>query len=124
MMRIGARDAWVIARRLWGREPVAPGEVEPLLESERVRPLVEGLRDTDLSQRAAVRKGFLTGRADSEDWSGPVGEADPAGPPPPEDSPEAPRPRATLADVKRMMADTTWPWPGWLAGGGLNSVAA
>jgi hypothetical protein len=92
-MRIGVRDTWIIARRLCDREPVAPGEVEPLLESERVRPLVERLRDTDLSQRPAVWKGFLTGRADSEDWSGPVGEADPTRPGRRRRTPSRPCPR-------------------------------
>jgi hypothetical protein len=31
---------------------------------------------------------------------------------------------ATLADVRRVFADTSWPWPGWLAGGSLNALAS
>ena len=125
-MKIGPRDAWIIARLLGGRVPVAPGGIEPILESERVRPLADRLRETATDQRASIWKGFLTGRPDRDDWSGPVGEADPAAPPPPEDAPTAAgiSPRANLDDLKRLVADTSWPWPGWLAGGVLNTLAA
>jgi hypothetical protein len=123
-MRIGSRDAWIIARLLCGRVPVADGEVEPMLESERIRPLADRLRETDPDQRAATWKGFLTGRSDRDDWAGPVGEADPAAPPPPEQAEATARPRANLGDVKRLLAETEWPWPGWLAGGVLNTLAS
>lgn len=123
-MRIGARDAWIIDRLLCGRVPVADGEVEPLLESERARPIVERLRETDPDQRRAVWIGFLTGRSDRDDWASPVGEADPGAPPPPEHAVEALPKRATLGDVKRLIAETQWPWPGWLAGGVLNTLAS
>ena len=56
-MRIGARDAWIIARLLCGREPVAPGEVEPLLESERVRPLADRLAGDGPGSRAGSGRG-------------------------------------------------------------------
>jgi hypothetical protein len=31
---------------------------------------------------------------------------------------------ATLASVARLLADVAWPWPGWLAGAALNSLAS
>jgi hypothetical protein len=118
-MKISPRDGWIIARLLCGRGTA------PLVESDRIRPLADRLRDTEPSHRGATWKGFLTGRPDREDWSGPVGDADPAAPPPEEESASVGgRPRANLDDLKRMAADTSWPWPGWLAGGVLNALAA
>ncbi len=124
-MRLSPREAWIVSRLLCGRTPVAPGSVEPLDESERIRPLAARLRATEVPHRPYVWKGFLTGRADHEDWSGPVGEADAAGPPPPDEPASASvRPRAHLGDIKRLITETVWPWPGWLAGGVLNTLAS
>jgi hypothetical protein len=44
--------------------------------------------------------------------------------PPPDPEGNIPRRCATLADVRRLIADTAWPWPGWLAAGVLNALAA
>ncbi len=122
-MKLSAREAWIVSRLLCGRVPVAPGSVEPIDESERIRPLLDQLRPAELPHRTWIWKGFLAGRPDREDWTGPVGEADPSGPPPDEDPPEAPA-FADLSHVRRLIAETTWTWPGWLAGGVLNTLAS
>ena len=125
-MKISPREAWIISRLLCGRVTVPDGQVEPLDESDRVRPLADQLRSSELRFRFSIWKGFLTGRTDRDDWRLPVGDADPAGPPPPEgDGPGGEdEPLATLDDIKQMVSDTSWPWPGWLAGGVLNTLAA
>ena len=50
-----------------------------------------------------------------------LADIDPTGPPPEPDPAER---CATLADVRRLVADTEWLWPGWLAAGVLNALAA
>jgi AAA domain len=122
-VKLSPREAWIVARLLCGRLPVAPGSIEPIDESERIRPLADRLHDTDPQLRTWIWRGFLTGRPDHEDWTGPVGEADPSGPPPEESPPEAP-PRANLSHIRRLIAETAWSWPGWLAGGVLNTLAS
>jgi hypothetical protein len=123
-MRLSPREAWIVARLLCGREAVAPDSVEPLDESERIAPLTRRLREAEVAHRPWIWKGFVAGRPDHEDWTAPVGEADPSSSPPPEEASATARPRAHLGEVKRLIAETEWPWPGWLAGGVLNTLAS
>ena len=123
-MKISPREAWIIARLLCGRSTAPDGQIEPLDESDRIFPLADQLRATELKLRTSIWKGFLAAQADRDDWTAPVGDAIPTDPPPPEDPRPALRRRADLGSIKRLMADTVWPWPGWLAGGVLNTLAS
>src|SRR5690606_33150655 len=44
---------------------------------------------------------------------------DPLGPPP--EAPAAPR-FATVADVRRMLSETRWTWPGWIPSGRIIGI--
>ncbi len=50
-----------------------------------------------------------------------VSAVDPSGPPPEDDPAEWP---ASLGDLRRVVDDLNWPWPGWLASGVLNVLAS
>jgi hypothetical protein len=65
---------------------------------------------------------MLAARPDRDGLVKAVADADPTGPPPGADN--TPERCATLADLRRLVADTEWPWPGWLAAGVLNALAA
>lgn len=124
-MRISPREAWIVARLLGDR-------TTELEETERIGPLAEVLRRTLPRERPAVWRGFLAAIPDREGWSGPVDDADVMAEPPPMPEPDrataglgqGPGATATLDDLKRMVSVTAWPWPGWLAGGVLNTLAA
>ncbi len=125
MTTIGKRDAWVLARLLCGKVSVPDGSIEPVDESDVVRSIAERLRAVESGSRMLVWDGFLAAQADPDAWIDAIGNADPCAPPPEaEGRANAPVSCATLGDLKRMVADTSWPWPGWLAGGVLNSLAA
>jgi hypothetical protein len=120
-------DAWVLARLLCG-QPTKPHEdAAPLDGSDAIRRLTDTMRTKDPDSRMLVWDGFLAGQAVPEIWIKAVESVDPCAPPPVE--PDGAESNghvscATLGDLRRMVADTSWPWPGWLAGGVLNSLAA
>ncbi len=59
--------------------------------------------------------------AEAERISTAIAAVNPDATPPEADPPEQP---ATLADLRRVVADLVWPWRGWLASGVLNVLAA
>jgi hypothetical protein len=118
MMSLSSYDAWVL-RRILCVQPVN-GEVAGV--SEAWRPITERLARAQPGERATLFDGFLTGRPDRREIVASVADTDPTGPAPEVSAARASA--ATLADVRRLFADTTWPWPGWLAGGSLNALAS
>ena len=112
-------------RLLCGRVPVPPGKAEPLDETERIRPLAALLRDAETAAaRFRIWQGFQVW-PDAADWSGPVSAADPSAPPPEEGAgPEEEDRVANVGDLRKQLASTIWPWPGWLVGGALNTLAS
>lgn len=65
---------------------------------------------------------MLAARPDRDELVKAMGSADASELPP---EPEPPPERcATLADVRRLVAEQQWIWPGWLAVGVLNGLAA
>jgi hypothetical protein len=72
-------------------------------------------------ERPAIWDVFLDCQPDPNKIVLALAQIDPSAPPPP------PPPRvltATLDDVANFIRDTSWPWPGWLAAGVLNALAA
>lgn len=90
--------------------------------SEPFRGIATHLDSVLLENRQAALDAFLAGRDDADSIIDAMAEADPEGPPPEAD--ESQERCANLADVRRLVADTKWPWPGWLATGVLNALAA
>ncbi len=120
-MSVSLFDAWIVARLLFG-QPVTDDELAAA--SGTIRPLAARLvAEPDPDRRQAIWEGFSLNLRDPAEWRKAVALADRDGPAP---IPEANRPPrcATLATVRRIMADTPWPWPGWLAAAVLNSLAA
>jgi hypothetical protein len=110
-------DAWLLRRLLTGN--TVNGELQAV--SKRFRGVAELLSALPLEARQGAWNGFLSGQDDNERIITALTAADPSGPPPEKDEAER---CATLADVRRIVADTQWPWPGWLASGVLNALAA
>jgi hypothetical protein len=118
-MRLLPHDAWVIGRSLCN-QPVN-GHLAAV--SEAFRPLAEMLEQTPPGDRQLGWNAYLIGRADRDEIVKAVADIDPMGPPPALAG-NHPSRCATLASVRRLMANTPWPWPGWLAAAVLNSLAA
>jgi hypothetical protein len=110
-------DAWAVGRLLCGE--AVNGELAAV--SVPFRRLVNLLADLPVEARQGPFRGFLCGFPEADKIVKAVADADPSGPPPEADPPER---CATLADLRRLVADTKWPWPGWLAAGVLNALAA
>jgi hypothetical protein len=112
-------DCWVLARLINN----LPLNGEPAAMSAEWRPLAERLAATPPDQRPPFVDGYSLRLPDPAAFLKSVALADRDGPAPTPEANRPPRP-ATLASVRKMMANTSWPWPGWLAGGVLNSLAA
>jgi hypothetical protein len=112
-------DAWTLRCLLCGQ--TLNGEVEAV--SGPLRPLADLLVRLPTDVRQTALDGFLCrcGGADRDALVKALADADPTGP-----SPEAEpaRPYATLADIARIVSAQPWLWPGWIASGVLNAVAA
>jgi hypothetical protein len=116
-MKIRPLESWTIGRLLCG-EP-SNGELSAL--DGPFRRLADHLAALPLEARQGAWDGFLCASADPDAVVNAVAGVDPSGPPP---EAEPVSRCATLADVRRLVADTEWPWPGWLAAGVLNALAA
>jgi hypothetical protein len=118
-VRIGERDLWGLARTIAGRDP----DEAMAGMSASWRPLAELLTSSRPEDHQAILRGFSLRLDDPDAFLKAVALADRDGPAP---APEADRrPRcATLANVRSLMSDKPWPWPGWLAAAVLNSLAA
>jgi AAA domain len=121
-MSFPSYDAWVLARVMAD----LPIHGEVALVSEAYRPFAEGLAAARPEKRAAMLDGFALGVGLPPDAARAIGDADPLGPTPArqEGGQTGDREDATLADVRRLINDANWPWPSWLAGGALTSLAA
>jgi hypothetical protein len=110
-------DAWALRRILTGIE--TNGELAGL--SSPWQRIGDHLTTIELRERKAAFDGFLCGQSDPDELTRALADVDPGGPPPVVGSvPNV----ATLADVRRIMAEAKQPWPGWLASGVLNGLAA
>jgi hypothetical protein len=118
-MTLAPYDAWVLARILAdlpvGREMAAM--------AEPWRGFAERLGTTEPERRSGIFEGYSYSLPDPDVLFGGLEKVRPDGPPP-ESGANRPRTYATLADVRRLIADASWPWPGWMAGGALTSLAA
>jgi hypothetical protein len=81
---------------------------------------LEGLPRDDRNGAFAI---MVLGRDDGDALVKAVAMADADGPPP-QPSPGEDFTCATLADLRQLIADTSWPWEGWIAGASLNALAA
>jgi hypothetical protein len=85
-----------------------------------LRRVADHLAKLPAEGRPAAWEAFLCGWPDSQALGRAIEEIDPDGPPPEETSPAV----ATMADIAQILATQLWLWPGWLAMGVLNVVAA
>lgn len=131
-----ALDAWLAARLLTGLSVV---DDELAGASELIRPMLGRLAaEPDENRRQDILEGFSLALPGRDEFLRTVALIARDEPPPIDVAgvgietgpgtgagPGADRPArvATLADVRRMVADRPWPWPGWLAVA-LNSLAA
>jgi hypothetical protein len=113
-------DAWTLARLLSGHD--LNGQLDTL--SPIWQRLGTHLASLKPRSREAAWRAFLCSRQQAEADALIVALASvrPHEPCPEADAPS--RAVATLADVRRMLSETKWPWPGWLASGVLNGLAA
>ena len=110
-------DAWTLARRLCNL-PVN-GELQAV--SEPWRRVAEHLAELPLEGRQGAWNGFLCGRDDGDAINSALDEIDPEGPAP-EAEPVA-RP-ATLADVRKIMAEAQWLWELHIPAARIAGIAA
>jgi hypothetical protein len=114
-----ALDFWVLARLVADM----PLNGEAAAMSAELRPLADRLAAMPPDRRADmldVASLYMPKRAD---FLKAVALADRNGSAPAPAANGPPR-SATLATMRKLMANTSWPWPGWLAGASLNSLAA
>ena len=125
-MKLTPREAWIVCRLLGGRPTLYSGTNQVAEPSDRIRPLVQRLTQSDPVLRSEFWKGFLAAQDDADDWLASLGEARPDLPPPPEEAqpPAAPSGSADLGDVRRMISGIRWTWAQWLASGVLNTLAS
>ena len=125
-MKLTPREAWIVCRLLGGRPTLYSGTNQVAEPSDRIRPLVQRLTQSDPVLRSEFWKGFLAAQDDADDWLASLGEARPDLPPPPEEAqpPLAPSVSADLGDVRRMISGIRWTWAQWLACGVLNTLAS
>jgi hypothetical protein len=110
-------DAWTLARLLAGKDVNG----EPQTVSERFRRVAEHLAAKPVEARLEAWEGFLCSVPEPHKVIMTLAEVDPLGLPPELE----PLDRcATLADLRRIVADDQWLWKGWLATGVLNGLAA
>jgi hypothetical protein len=112
-------DAWAIGRLLIGESLNGElGHVSPAF-----RGAANHLSGLDPEARPVAWAGYLAGRpeAEAEALIRAIANAKPHGAPPKPDPPER---CATLADLRRTVADDQWLWKGWIARGVLNGLAA
>jgi hypothetical protein len=110
-------ELWALRRVLTGH--ALNGELHAL--SGPLRRIVEHLGGLPLDHRQGAFNGFLCGRSDADQLVKDLADIDLTGPPP-EAGPIARC--ATLADLRRLVAEVRWVWDGWLAAAVLNALAA
>jgi hypothetical protein len=117
-------DAYALARVVAGLDL----NLDTALLSPTVRSMVDHLTALPCKERGDAFRAMAAARDDGPELLKAVDAADPMGPPPEADDDAADETTggrcATLADLRRLVADTTWPWPGWLASKVLNALAA
>ena len=116
-MSVSEHDSWAVARVL--SDQPANGQRDAV--SAPFRRLVDHLETLPLEGRGAAFRAFVLAHDNPGDIIKAVASVDPMSRPPDGETMER---CATLADIRRLVADTQWPWPGWLASGVLNALAA
>src|SRR5689334_11749109 len=99
-------DAWAMRRLLTGH--VLNGELEEV--SRPLRRVAVHLAGLPRESRSVAFDGYLAGRDDAAKIIETLAGVDPTGPPP---AAETTKRCANLADLRRLVADTRMPWPGW-----------
>lgn len=112
------RAAWLIRRLLVGHGP-ADEDLQALPPS--LRGVARHLAALDVASRLTAWGGYLAGRDDAAQLVAAVVAADPEGPAP---EPGTSTRCAHLGHMRRLVANSRWPWPGWLAAAVLNGLAA
>jgi hypothetical protein len=111
-------DAWLTRKLLVGHS--LNGELRDA--SESIRSLLEYMGSfSEAKTRDVAWQAYLCGRPDRDALIKAVAEADPLGPAPDAETMER---CATLEDLRRLVANEEWIWPGWMARGVLNGLAA
>lgn len=115
-------DAYVFARLNAGLD--VNGELSSV--SPPFAKIANRLAGLALADRPAVWDVFLDCQPDPIAIIMAVANVVPTAPPPAVVANTAPAsiPTATLEDVAKFITNTKWPWPGWLASGVLNALAA
>jgi hypothetical protein len=108
-------DAWVLARLVANQ--ALNGEVAALPES--LRPMGEHLAPLKPKDRPAAWKAMLAARPDRDELVKVMAAIDPLGPAP---QPQPPA-FATAADIRMVMSNTPWRWPGWIRDSSIVGVA-
>jgi hypothetical protein len=106
-----------VARLLIGAD--VDGELATI--AEPWRSIVAHLAAQPAHIRPVVWQDWLAGRADRDAIITALAGVEPSGPAP---EPEITERCATLADIRQLVGDTRWLWPGWLAAAVLNALAA
>jgi KaiC/GvpD/RAD55 family RecA-like ATPase len=84
---------------------------------------VRRLVANEASHRKAVLDGFAAAQAEADRLVQAIVDARPTGPEP-ERTADAVARNATLADVRRLDVDRSWPWHGWLPRGAMTALAS
>jgi hypothetical protein len=109
-------DHWILRRLLCGR----PCDGIEGRVTRSLRRVADHLAGLPVERRPQAWEAFLCGWPEPQALGRCLEEVDPDGPPP-EDSARA---VATMADIAQILAGQLWLWPGWLAVGALNVIAA
>ena len=120
MSKLTPRSAHAVSRLLAGYEWNDIAEGLP----DGFRAFAVLYQDLPNDARDSAWQVFLAARDDRDELIRAIADSDPDGPPPEPEPGESQERCANLADVRRLVSDTRWPWPGWLATGVLNALAA
>lgn len=113
---ISPSDAWVLARLLADQ----PLNGELAARPEPWRAMAEHLNGLNAKARKAAFDAMQAARPDRDDLVKLMASVDPLAPRPVRTSPTF----ATVADVRRLLAQTRWTWEGWIPSGRIIGVAA
>jgi hypothetical protein len=116
-MTIPLFDAWVLSR-LVANQPLS-GELAAV--SLPWRPMAKYLADLEPGSRTLALRAMLAARSGGEEFLSVIAAMDPLSPAP---EPTGPPTFATVADVRRILAQTRWTWEGWIPAGRVVGVAA
>jgi hypothetical protein len=115
--RIRPFDCWIL-RGLLGARDVGPSPEDSV--SRSLRSLVIHLAELPFDERTSALNGYLCARPDAEAFRKLLSSVNPDAAPPRDEAPDY----ATLDDLSRLVSTQCWLWPGWIASGVVNALAA